>query len=305
MGQLCSRICSRNQSSALESENEISIPSYKSKPDNEYLLLENKYNYFRDIKFTDYMHSLVNFSIDNATLDDNYSEMTLNYSFKDKFYNAEFTSDLFQSFIENKMFKHIAIKERAAKNEVITSMFKDFAIASFGGLALKMVQNDKLKHENEEGYNPPDKNSILKKKDLISFGVLFCFSNVSKIHIIFNLFKDGDTIKKSDELSDFILSVIILASYGLANARNKCSKYEEIGSIEIEKLKEFINCSELQDCLKMTEITNRKLFGIEMKDKLNYEQFKSKFMKTEGENSLGYLLNPSGVRYMLEQNNID
>ena len=38
----------------------------------------------------------------------------------------------------------------------------------------------------------------------------------------------------SDNFSDFLLSVFIIASYGMASVRNKLSKFEEIGGIDKE-----------------------------------------------------------------------
>lgn len=314
MGSMCNscRQCHKNQSSNLESENEVSIKKYSSVPDKDYYYIENKYNYLRDIKFTDYMYSLVNFSSENTTLEDDYTKISLEYSMNDNFYDEQMYPEIFQSFIENKILKHIAIRARAAEEEKSTSIFKEIIRAGNEGLAKRLVQNDEKKNEDVEGYRAPDKSEVIKKSHIICFGVLFCFSNISKIRILYNLFKtkegEGETVsdklKKSEKFSDFLLSLFILASYGMANARNANSKYDEIGKIEVNVLSKYLDASQLRDTVNLVEITNKKIFGNDLNEALSYEQFKNKFVATGDENYIGYLLTPSGIRYMLEQNNV-
>ena len=69
----------------------------------------------------------------------------------------------------------------------------------------------------------------------------------------------------------------------------------------------------------MVEVTNKLIFGQDLSVSLSYENFKSKFEEflyigelinkskfevSDKDNSLAFMLSPSGVRYMLEKNNV-
>lgn len=300
MGKLCSKSSQTLSSTDLEAENEVSLTSYKSDSDKDYELIEKKFNYLREINFSDYVHSLINFSNENATLEDDYSHISFEHCSKDPFYNEMFPSDLLQSFVENKLLKHKAVYSKAGENEKITAIFKEMLLAANNGLALKLAQN--LKNNGKEG----DKSTVVKKCHVISYGLLYCVgSNYAKIHFIFNLFKNSEnTITMSEEFSEFLLSIFLVASYGMANARNKTSKYEEVGAIDTDRLRTLLDTSELQDCIKLVEVTNKSLFGERLDDKLTYNQFKAKFDKSDTE-SVGYILVGPGVRFMLKEHNVD
>ena len=90
----------------------------------------------------------------------------------------------------------------------------------------------------------------------------------------------------------------------MASARNKISKFEEIGNIEKEILKKLIESSELKDCQNLVNVTNELIFGSDLSNSLSYEQFKQLFEENNKKKSLFFLLKPSGVRYMLQQNNV-
>ena len=95
MGKLCSK--GAQSSAIIESsstapilipqEKEIKINSYSSEADKYYECQEKKFNYLTKIKFQDYLYSLVNFSNDNATLEDDYSKANLDISSNDAFFN--------------------------------------------------------------------------------------------------------------------------------------------------------------------------------------------------------------------------
>ena len=90
----------------------------------------------------------------------------------------------------------------------------------------------------------------------------------------------------------------------MASARNKLSKYGEIGEIEKEKLKELLDTSELKDCQNMVDVTNDLIFGTDRETGLNYADFKNLFNEPDKDKSLAYLLSASGARYMLKKNNV-
>lgn len=299
MGQLCGKKAQAT-SNLIETEKEITLPSYKSDGDKYYDLQENKYNFLRKINFEDFLYSLVHFSNENATLEDDYQKANINFSMEEPFFCELFSNDIFQSFLENKILKHKAIYAIAGNDEKMTSIFKEGFLAANYGLGVKLAQNAK-----ELGDTNADKNSIIKKGDAIAYGILFCVgANYVKIRALFNLFKKDEILKDSEKLDEFLLSLFIIAGYGMASARNKLSKFDEIGGIEKEKLKELINTSELKDSQNMVQITKKMLFGQDLSVSLNYQNFKDKFELNDKDNSLAFLLSPSGCRYMQQKNNV-
>ena len=299
MGQLCAKK-TQSTSNLIETEKELSLPSYKSDGDKTYELQENKFNLFRKLNFADYLYSLVHFSSENATLADDYDKANVNVSMEEPFFCELFSNDIFQSFIENKILKHKAIYQFAGENEKIVSIFKEAFLAVNNALGLKLAQAAK-----EKGDESADKNSIIKKGDAIAYGLLYCVgANYIKIRALFNLFKKDDQLKPSDKLDEFLLSLFIISSYGMVSARNKLSKFDEVGNIEKEKLKELIGTSELKDCQNMVEITKKMLFGQDLSIGLSYQNFKDKFEVNDKDNSLAFLLTSSGVRYMIQKNNV-
>ena len=299
MGKLCSKKVQTITSNLIETEREIKVTPYKSKRDKEYELLENKYNYFRKLNFADYFYSLVIFSNENATLEDDYKKTNINYSMNESFFDDMFSEEIFQSFLENKILKHKSIYVDALNNEKVKIIFKEEFLAINNGLGIKLAQN-------AEGKGDPfaDKNTIVKKGDAIAYGILYCCgANYIKIRALFNLFQENGQLKSSGKFSNFLLSLYIIPSYGMVNARHKLSKFDEIGGIEKEKLKELAKDCELVACQNMVEVTNKLIFGEDLSLSLSYETFKGLF-QGEKDKSLAFMLSPSGVRYMLEKYNV-
>ena len=298
MGKLCSKQ-SQDANSFFQNEPEIKIISYKNDDDKFFENIENKFNYFHKILFVDYLHSLVNFSSENATLEETYENMTLEYSMNDAFFTELFTSDYFQSFLENKILKHKALYSEAGGNEKATSIFKEAFMEMSKGLSLKLSQDAKSK--GDEGA---DQNNIIKKRDILAFGILYCIGpNSNKVKALFNIFKQDGEVKPCDNLSDFLLSLFIIPSYGIISARNKLSKCDEIGPIEKEDLKSLLTFAELKNCQSLVQITNKLLFGEDLSKTLDEVDWNKKFAEKTRDESLAFLLSPAGVRYMLKKNN--
>lgn len=299
MGKLCSKN-SQTTSNLIESEKEVSLRSYKSDADKFYDLQENKYNFFRKINFADFLYSLVHFSNENATLEDHYEKANVDFSMNDNFFCELFSTDVFQSFLENKILKHKSVYELAGNNEKMTSIFKETFLAVNNGLGLKLSQDAK-----DKGDENADKNTIVKKGDALPYGFLYCAgANYIKIKALFNIFNVEGKMKSSDKFSEFLLSLFLIASYGMANARNKLSKFEEIGPIERDKLIELLGSSELKDCQHVVDVTNDLIFGTAREVTLSYADFKQLFEESDEQRSLAFLLSASGVRYMLQKNNV-
>ena len=304
MGGLCSKetqsTTSTTTSTAIETEREVNLIKYTSTADKTYELQEGKYNFFRKINYADYLYSLVHFSTDNATLEDNYQGINVNYSMNDPFFTESFSNDIFQSFLENKILKHKAVYDEASNNESMTSIFKECFLSANTGLGLKLAQDAQAK-----GDSSADKNNIVKKCDCIGYGLLYCSGpNYIKIKSLYNMFQENGALKASDKFSGFLLSLFLLASYGMVNARNKLNKFEEMGTVSKEQLKELIDTSELKDSQNLVQVTNKLIFGEDTSQSLNYQQFKDKFAIDNKETSLAFLLSASGVRHMLTVHNV-
>lgn len=283
-----------------EHQEEIKLISYISNSDQYYQLQENNYNYLKKIHFQDFLYSLVNFSIENATSEEDYSKSNVEFSMNDSFFNEDFPKDYFQSFVENKILNHKMLFDEMNNNNIVTSIFRDWLLNTNNALVLKLTQN-----ANQNGDENADENSIVKKKDIIPIGILYCNGyNFIKIKAIYNIFQQDDALKSSKNFSDFLLSLFIVASYGMVSARNKLKKYDEIGDIENEKLKELLETSELKDCQHLVEVVNKLIFGEDLSKSYNYEEFKKRFKDKNKGTSLAFLLSPPGVRFMLQKNNV-
>ena len=277
------------------SEKEIFLPSYKSYEDIYYEMQDKKYNFLRKLNFQDFLYSLVNFENENITLDDDYSKSNINYSMNQPFYNENLSEDMFQAFIENKILKYKNIFIEAINKNYKTAIFKEYLMALYNSLNIKLTQNKRIK-----GIKITNRDSIIKKCDVIPFGLLYCCGpNYIRVKTIFNIFSENGQLKQSEKFNEFLLSLFLIACFCNARARFKLSRYDEIGPIEKQKLVELLDSSDFQNCIKLIKKVNKLIFGKDNSAILNYEKFKKKF--TQNENSIGFILFPSGIRNMLHK----
>ena len=290
MGKLCSKQV-QTTSSAIESEQEVSICSYKSAGDDALKLQENKFNYLNKINFADFLYSLANYSNENATIEFKYDNVNIDYKITSQEFGEDFSPDVFQSFIENRILKHDNIYN-AKIDESLISIFKDNLIQNVTALNMKLKQS----HSEEEFPG-------IRKYHIIPYGLLYCAgANYIKIKALFNLFSEGGAIKSSQMFNEFLLALFLVASYCSIAARNKLGKYDAIGQISKEDLKQLLNAAELKDCQNLVGVANKLIFGEDLSGSLTYEQFKEKFKGSD--NAISFLLSPSGVRSLLEKNNV-
>ena len=288
-----------NNTSGNNKEKDLKLIRYNSKGDKCFEKLEKNYNLFGKIKFQEYLNSLVNFSITNATLVDNYKEMDLNYSMNEPFFNEDFDKDLFQSFIENKIFKHKNLYELAGEKESMASIFKQGFLFMHDQLGEKLFASELMK-----GKNNINKSNIVKKGDVICFGFLYCGgNNLQKVKALFNIFKENHEIKTNEKFSRFLLCLFLISSFCMLSTRVKFNKYSEIGSITKDEVKELFCCTKLEHCIHLVDITNKLIFGNDLSRSLSLQEFKSLFEESNQNKTIGYLLSPSGIRFMLQENN--
>ena len=290
MGKLCSKQV-QTTSSAIESEQEVSLCSYKSGGDDALKLQENKFNYLNKINFADFLYSLVNYSNENATIEFKYDNVNIDYKINSQEFGEDFSPDVFQSFIENRILKHDNIYN-AKIDESLLAIFKDNLIQNVTALNLKLKQS----HSEDEFQG-------VRKYHIIPYGLLYCAgANYIKIKALFNLFSESGVLKSSQMFDEFLLALFLVASYCSIAARNKLGKYDAIGQISKEDLKQLLNAAELKDCQNLVGVANKLIFGVEVSDSLTYEQFKEKFKGSD--NAISFLLSPAGVRSLLEKNNV-
>jgi len=290
MGKLCSKQV-QTTSSAIESEQEVSLCSYKSGGDDALKLQENKFNYLNKINFADFLYSLANYSNENATIEFKYDNVNIDYKITSQEFGEDFSPDVFQSFIENRILKHDNIYN-AKIDESLIAIFKDNLIQNVTALNLKLKQS----HSEDEFQG-------VRKYHIIPYGLLYCAgANYIKIKALFNLFSESGALKTSQMFNEFLLALFLVASYCSIAARNKLGKYDAIGQISKEDLKQLLNAAELKDCQNLVGVANKLIFGEDLSGSLTYEQFKEKFKGSD--NSISFLLSPAGVRSLLEKNNV-
>jgi hypothetical protein len=272
-------------------EKEITFKDYSSPNDEPLSVIETTHNFFSFVQLVEYINLLEQFTIESSTIPSD-AEMRTKFSSKDEFLNQEISTDEFQSFIENKIFTLSDLYELTGNNQKIASIFKQICIEIYRSLDLKLRQH----------YNNDDSPIIIKKKNLLPLGILFCTcNNVEKIKFVFDIFKnENEEICKSKELNDYLLSLFLTGSYCLISARNKIGNNNvEIDKIPKDVLLKLVNVSELKDCENLVDYFNNNFF---IKESYNWEDFKGKFEDLE--NGFGWIFSSKGIRRHLEDNNV-
>ena len=269
-------------------EKEILRIKYKSNYDFLFEELEHKYNILGHIQLIDYVNLLNNYEPETATLNLT-GVMKKDYSHHDYSLSYVMTVDIFQNFIENKLYKTSEIIQLSEKKELMLSTFTEVCREIFNSLELKLNQ-----HYEEK------RNDRITKKILISLGVLYCKSDViGKIKLIYDLFKnDKDKFVKSEDFEKYLISSFLICSYCMLSVRKKIIRANK--KIPEMKEEDFINClkvCQLKISQNLLKIFNENFFD---KDEFDWNEFKNKFNQTE--NGFQWILSPKGIRKMLEEN---
>ena len=238
----------------------------------------------------EYINLLDSFTVENPTNENNLPQKN-QFSNMDDFYQKKMSVKEFQSFIENKIFNLKDIKNLIENNKTTASIFKQICIEIYNALELKLRQKN-----NDE--NP----IVIKKKNLIPLGLLFCnCNNIEKIKLFFDLFKnENEEFCKSYELDNFMLTDFLTGSYCLISARNKIGKnFDTIQELKRDELIKLVNCAELKDNQNLVKVFNESFFT---KEKLTWLEFKQKFENKE--NGFGWIFSSQGIRRKLEEHNV-
>lgn len=292
MGSLCEKTTGTTETETVkEQEREIPLPTYSSNVDDAVKLMEDKYMYLKEIHFLEYVYSLSIFSMENATLEDNYANKPVSYSCQDPWFNEEISEDNFQVFIDNKIIKHKNLYDKL-QDESKRSVFKDILAKFYKKL------NDKLKRANES--------FTFKKYHALIPGFLFCKGqNITKIKFLFDLFAKDAKFSKTSEFTDFQYAIYLAASYVMLAVRvDLVGATDDFQAMEKSKIKELLDACQERDCSNLVNVTDNRFFGEDGKKEYFIEDFKSLFTIAAKEESLGFILTSRGIRYLLEKNNV-
>ena len=286
----CCKKCSKKVNYLAPDEKEISFKDYSSENDRPLTEIESTNNLFKYVTLYEYINLLNSFTVENPTNKNDLPQKN-QFSNMDEFYQKEISVEDFTSFIDNKIFNLKNIKDLIGNNEATASIFKQICIEIYNALVLKLRQNSK----SEETI-------VVKKKNLIPIGLLFCTcNNIEKIKLFFDLFKNKeDEFCKSEELNVFLLSDFLIASYCLISARNKIGgNNKNIQKIKPEDLLKLISFAELKDNEHLVKVFNDNFFT---KEKFTWFEFKQKFK--DKENGFGWIFSSQGIRRKLEEHNV-
>ena len=269
-------------------ENEIILKDYSSPNDILLDIIETKQNYFTQIQLVDFVNLLEQFNIETSGVITD-EPMHTDFSSDDEFLEKYMTLEEFLNFIDNNILIIDDLNNSIKENG--TLFFKQFCQEMYKSLDSKL---------NEHNINNDNSLNLIKRRNILAFGILFCdCENIEKIKLFFDIFKieDSKEFSKSEEINDFLMTLILLGSYCIINTRNKIfDEKKGIKKLEKDELLNLYKICEYNNCQKLVEIFNETFFKIE-----NYEwkDFKKQFEDID--NGFGWILSSKGIRRKLEE----
>lgn len=267
-------------------EKEIVLKDYSSPNDELLNILESAYNYFTQVQLVDFINLLEQFSLETSGVITD-EPMHSNFSSKDDFLFKILSFEEFQSFIENKILILEDISNSIKKDDII--IFKQFCNQMYQSLETKL----------REHYNSENSVKLIKKRNILAFGILFCdCENIEKIKLFFDIFKDDEKNEfyKSDELNDFLITLFLISSFCLITSRNNIvNEQKGIKKLTEAELLNLSETSDLQNCEYLVERFNYTFFT---KERYNWDEFKKQFVDIDY--GFGWVLSSKGIRRKLE-----
>ena len=225
-------------------EKEIVLKDYSSPNDELLNILESTHNYFTQVQLVDFVNLLEQFSLETSGVITD-EPMHSNFSSKDEFLFKILSFEEFQSFIENKILILEDISNSIKKDDII--IFKQFCNQMYQSLETKL----------REHYNSENSVKLIKKRNILAFGILFCdCENIEKIKLFFDIFKDDEKNEfcKSDELNDFLITLFLISSFCLITSRNNIvNEQKGIKKLTEAELLNLSETSDLQNCEYLVE----------------------------------------------------
>lgn len=273
-------------------ENEIDFPSYSSRSDKYFTLIETKYNLLNHVQLLEYINLLEGFSLQTATI---HSEVKYrsNFTSKDEFLNTIMHQSEFQSFIENKLLNINDILDFFGEDEITISIFKECFVKIISALNVKLNSYYQTKGEDK-----------VTKRNLIGLGLLYCRGqNISKVKLFFDLFKnEEDKFVKSENLDNYLIGIFFMSSYSLLSTRTSVNMpLQDLPKIEQNLAYNLLNGNGLaqKNCENLLKYFNQKFFN---KERFTWEEFKNKFGYND--DSFSWIFSTKGIRSKLEDKNI-
>ena len=215
--------------------------------------------------------------------------MHINFSSEDEFLDKSMELKEFIIFIETNILTLDDLSNAIKVNGII--FFKRFCIEMFKSL------ESKLKEHKNSNINV----SLIKRRNILAFGILFCdCENIEKIKLFFDIFKDNEKKEfiKNELINDFLITLFLLGSYCIINTRNNLfDEKKEIKKLEKDELLNLYKIYELNNCQKLVELFNEMFFK---KENYNWQDFKNQFEDID--NGFGWILSSKGIRRKLEEN---
>ena len=267
-------------------EKEIKIKDYTSEKDNNLEILEIKYNILNYVPLVEFVNLLEQFNLDTLNIITD-EPMRTKFGYNDEFLNKPINRNEFQNFIENKIYDLEDINEILTNNKEIMKIFLEMCLQIYDNLEFALNQNNK------------EENIIIKKRNILAIGMLFCScENIEKIKLFFDIFKnEKEEFAKSEALDNYLLTLFLISSYCLVKARENINhSHLGINILSKEDLYNLLKVSQLKNCECLVEVFNEEFFG---EKNIKWEDFKYKFENIE--KSFGWVLTSKGIRRKLEK----
>ena len=272
-------------------EKEIVLKDYSSQNDALLNILESTNNYFTQVQLVDYVNLLEQFNLETSGVITD-EPMHSNFSSKDEFLFKSLSLEEFMNFVVNKILVLDDLSESLEKDNIF--IFKQFCSEMYKALESKL----------KEHYKEDNSFDLIKKRNILAFGILFCTcENIEKMKLFFDIFKndsDEENIEftKSKELDDFLITLFLLSSYCVITSRNNIvNEQKGIRKLEKQELLNLLKTCELKNCENLVKVFNDTFF---IKEGYNWNEFKKQFEDID--NGFGWVLSSKGIRRKLEEN---
>ena len=227
-------------------EEEVTFEIYSSSNDKILEPIEYTYNILKYISLIEYVNFLDGFLINIPFFD--YNNLKINFSSNEKFLTEEISLENFEEMITKKIFVAYESKERIINKEFILPIFKNICQIVYKSLEEKLILHYKKK-------------KYIIKRNILCLGFVYCqSSNIGKIRLFFDLFSKEGKFEKSNELNDFLISLFIIVSHSMVNARIEFSGKHKIPKLKENELNMTYRISELKDSENLLKYFNNNFF---------------------------------------------
>ncbi len=276
-------------------DREIAKEEYSSSNDALLNVIEVKNNLLTNITLVEYINILEYYTDETDKIPFNPNgNLKIEFSPKDEFLNYIVSNEEFKRFLEFHIIKIDTISEIYGKAQKKLEIFVNFLMKVF----------EELKIKRNEHYNDKKEMETITKRILISFGILFCSSNiVGKVRLIFDIFKnEKGVLTPSEKFEEYLLSSFLISSYCMISARkNISSKENNIEELSNQQLIQCLSVCELKDCQALLNSFKEDFFD-ENEGGYNWIEFKEKFEKKD--KGFQWILSTRGIRKKLEEHNV-